>query len=262
MKLKLITLSLFFFVTNYMPDFQKRMIDNDDLISNQDSVLIKNEWGILDQYEFEITENGTNYAEVKYDDWIIRIGHMTNSATSVEYAPASYFYEVHKWYDSKGNIRERTKMMCGIMIGGCEMFDENGLLINENAYYKDSYIITTTREYVLQLLEKEGWFNRQTGEVKIIGIENDIHGVPSYKEGHIIHLETDGTFYKEISKRMKCNFYYPNWYVGLIHDDYKIYKDKNGIMAGTEYFYKTQYVIKWDTGEFFKEIVKEQAIID
>ena len=97
-------------------------------------------------------------------DWNVSVGE--NQALYI-YAPAIYFYMLRKEYHPNGMIKERGKYMCNLRFGKWEYFDEKGNLvkvIDEDAKFKG---VEMTREDVLKILEKEGWFNRKTGEQNV-----------------------------------------------------------------------------------------------
>jgi len=220
---------------------------------------INDEWGILDKFDFTLTADSC-YAIVERGGWIIRADGW-GILSSTEYAPSEYFYEVYKQYHANGIIRERTKMMCNVMIESLEIFNQSGKLTR--IVESDSKSAIFTREDVLRLLESEGWFNRQTGEMSMLCIERDASGIPYYVDKGIKKMKTDGTFYKEISNHIHIDYTllygdYHNrpayWYVKIYSYDGKLYDNY--------YYYYTLYTIDSKTGEYTKGIHEEAASIE
>ena len=119
------------------------------------------------------------------DDWVvsepeIRVLHL--------YAPAADFYMIRKEYYSNGVIKKRGMSMCNLKFGKWECFDKEGDIIKVIDEDKKIKGVEVTREDVLNILEKEGWFNRKTGEQKVLIYEGKI--------------KTDGSFYMKLSRNI------------------------------------------------------------
>ena len=123
------------------------------------------------------------------DDWFICKQEIRSLHI---YAPASDFYVIRKEYYLNGMIKNRGKYMCNLKFGKWEYFDKEGAIIkviDEDEKFKEAEV---AREDVLKILEKEGWFNRENGEQKILINEEN--------------LGTDGLFYKKLNRNMNIWF--------------------------------------------------------
>lgn len=228
------------------------------------------EWGVLDSFDFALTKDSSYVWDVKRGNWIISLWEQVFPSnkkwlSSIEYAPAEYFYHVEKRYYPNGTIKEKIKIMCGVWI-------EKGYYYEDGRVSKRDFEANSSREVVLKLLEDEGWFNRQTGEIKIVHIERDSSGQPYCIEKGVKKLQQNGRFYKEISRYMDMNYQniplrsgptdYPYWYVTIRSHDLKTFVGdwRDGSLNGEEFFYYLIYKINGDTGEFTKEIKERNTI--
>ncbi|MDR2919194.1 MAG: hypothetical protein LBV72_07515 [Tannerella sp.] len=229
------------------------------------------EWGVLDSFDFSLTKDSSYVRDLKRGNWIINLWETVYSnnekgLSSIEYAPAEYFYHVEKRYYPDGTINEKIKIMCGVWIER-EYFYADGRVLKRDFEAKSS------GETILKLLENEGWFNRQTGNMKIVHIERDSLGQPYCVEKGVKKLQQDGCFYKEISRYIDMIYYglplrpsptdHPYWYVMIRSHDGKTFVGdwRDGSLNGEEFFYYVVYKINGDTGEYTKEIKERNTII-
>ena len=185
----------------------------------------------VERYDFEATKNGTDAVIVEQDGWKIEKGSILEKygATYNEYAPAKEFYQIQKWFYPSGSMRTKTSFLGDVVIGIYEEYDEEGNLIK--VVDEDKKFGKTKPKDIVELLEKEGWFNRETGENKIT--EKEV-------------LPTTGEFYREIIKYTRIT-YVPQERsrTGRAHWRIRI----NPRFLG----HTTIYVVDGDTGEFTKE---------
>ncbi|WP_424773093.1 hypothetical protein [Porphyromonas endodontalis] len=186
--------------------------------------------GEVERYDFEATKNGTDAVIVEQDGWLIEKSHMWESGPFYnEYAPAKGFYKIHKWFYPSGTMRSKIVLLGGVAIGIYEEYDRGGNLIKVED--EDKKFGKIKPKDIVELLEKEGWFNRETGENKIT--EKEV-------------LPTTGEFYREIIKYTRIT-YIPQErsQTGRAHWRIRI----NPRFLG----HTTIYVVDGDTGEFTKE---------
>ena len=187
--------------------------------------------GEVERYDFEATKNGTDAVIVEQDGWKIEKGSILEKygATYNEYAPAKEFYQIQKWFYPSGSMRTKTSFLGDVVIGIYEEYDEEGNLLK--VVDEDKKFGKIKPKDIVELLEKEGWFNRETGENKIT--EKEV-------------LPTTGVFYREIIKYTRIT-YVPQERsrTGCAHWRIRI----NPRFWGRT----TIYVVDGDTGEFTKE---------
>ena len=197
--------------------------------------LIKRDTTMLQQreverYDFEATKNGTIDVITEQDGWILEKSSMWPSGPFYdEYAPAKGFYKIQKWFYPSGTMRSKIVLFGGVAIGIYEEYDRGGNLIK--VVDEDKKFGKIKPKDIVELLEKEGWFNRETGENKIT--EKEV-------------LPTTGVFYREIIKYIRIT-YVPQErsQTGRAHWRIRI----NPRFLG----HTTIYVVDGDTGEFTKE---------
>lgn len=186
---------------------------------------------MVETYDFEATQNGTKAVTIEQDGWIIEKGSMWEELGAFynEYAPAKDFYKIHKWFYSNGMLREKIILFGNEAIGIYEEYDREGNLIK--IVDEDKKFGKIKPKDIVELLEKEGWFNRETGENKIT------------REAV---LPTTGVFYRTLIGYMRITYVLPErsqtgrsyWRVSI-----------NPRSLG----YTTIYIIDGETGEFSKE---------
>ena len=184
----------------------------------------------VERYDFEATKNGTIDVITEQDGWILEKSSMWPSGPFYdEYAPAKEFYQIYKWFYPSGTMRTKITLLGDVVIGICEEYDEEGNLLK--VVDEDKKFEKIKPKDIVELLEKEGWFNRETGENKIT--EKEV-------------LPTTGVFYREIIKYTRIT-YVPQERsrTGRAHWRIRI----NPRFLG----YTTIYVVDGDTGEFTKE---------
>jgi hypothetical protein len=144
-------------------------------------------------YDFETAkEYNTDYNldGIKIGDTIRFISPINeNGGDYVDYPPASDFYYIPRIFYPNGVIKSKAKYFGKVRFDTFEEFDENGYCIkrvDENKKFGE-----IKREYIIHLLEEEGWFNRKTGENKVTEVSP---------------LKTDGTFYRDIIKYIVIGF--------------------------------------------------------
>ena len=184
----------------------------------------------VEQYDFEATKNGTDAVIVEQDGWLIEKSSMWPSGPFYdEYAPAKEFYQIYKWFYPSGTMRTKITLLGDVVIGIREEYDEAGNLIKVED--EDKKFGKIKPKDIVELLEKEGWFNRETGENKIT--EKEV-------------LPTTGEFYREIIKYTRIT-YIPQERSQIGHAHWRI--RINPRFLG----HTTIYVVDGDTGEFTKE---------
>ncbi|WP_314942217.1 hypothetical protein [Porphyromonas endodontalis] len=163
-------------------------------------------------------------------DWLITLSKLDDrGAWSAEYSPAHDFYVVGKTFYPNGSLHSKGRSFGRVPIGIYEEYDEVGNLIK--VVDEDKKFGKIKPKDIVELLEKEGWFNRETGENKIT--EKEV-------------LPTTGEFYREIIKYTRIT-YIPQErsQTGRAHWRIRI----NPCFWG----HTTIYVVDGDTGEFTKE---------
>ena len=128
----------------------------------------KDSLGHIERFDFayvERLEKETGDNNVECDGWYIQL-HSADWPVIVEYAPADEnVYFVLKNFYPNGMIHNRGKRLGIVKFGLWEHFNRHGKLVkvvDEDAKFGE------VKWYdVVALLEKEGWFNRQTGEINI-----------------------------------------------------------------------------------------------
>ncbi|WP_368656466.1 hypothetical protein [Porphyromonas macacae] len=184
----------------------------------------------VERYDFEATKNGTIDVITEQDGWIIEKSSMYSSGPLYdEYAPAKDFYKIQKKFYPNGILRRKTPLFGGVVIGIREEYDREGNLIK--VVDEDRKFGKIKPRDIVELLEKEGWFNRETGENKVT--EEAV-------------LPTTGAFYRAIIKHLDINYVLPE-------------RSRTGrsywhIEIEPRFFgYVTTYIIDGETGEFSKE---------
>ena len=196
--------------------------------------LIKRDTTMLQQreverYDFEATKNGTDAAIVEQDGWLIEKSSMWPSGPFYnEYAPAKDFYKIHKWFYPSGTMRSKIVLLGGVAIGIYEEYDEAGNPIK--VVDEDKKFGKIKPKDIVELLEKEGWFDRETGENKIT--EKEV-------------LPTTGEFYRAIMKYVQIR-YVPKQATGE-RSYWKIVIEPRFMM------WITTYIVDGETGEFTNE---------
>ena len=184
----------------------------------------------IERYDFESTQNGTKAVTTEQNGWIIEKSSMHSSGPIYnEYAPAKDFYKIQKWFYLNGVMRTKIPHFGGVVIGVYEEYDREGNPIK--IVDEDKKFGKIKPRDIVKFLEKEGWFNRETGENKVT--EKEV-------------LPTTGVFYREIIKYMRIT-YIPQErsQTGRAHWRISI---NPGFWGHT-----TIYVIDGETGEFTKE---------
>jgi len=145
------------------------------------------------------------------------------------YGPPREFYAVHAFYCPNGKKQIGYQYFGSVGIGTYKRFDEQGNLlesINEDAKFGK-----IKREYIIALLEKEGFFCRKTGRI-------------SFGKDEILPL--DGRFYYKLMDYMQIRFIPaegnnpPEWII-RIYSNFE--RD----------WIETTYRVNGETGEFTKK---------
>ncbi|WP_080734123.1 hypothetical protein [Porphyromonas gulae] len=184
----------------------------------------------IERYDFESTQNGTKAVTTEQNGWIIEKSSMHSSGPIYnEYAPAKDFYKIQKWFYPNGILRTKTVFWGGVVIGIYEEYDREGHPIK--IVDEDKKFGKIKPRDIVEFLEKEGWFNRETGENKIT--EKEV-------------LPTTGAFYRAIVRYLRITY---------------VSQEKSP--TGRSYWrieieprflgYITTYIIDGETGEFSKE---------
>ena len=183
----------------------------------------------VERYDFEATKNGTIDVITEQDGWILEKSSMWPSGPFYdEYAPAKEFYQIYKWFYPSGTMRTKITLLGDVVIGIREEYDETGNLVKVED--EDKKFGKIKPKDIVELLEKEGWFNRETGENKIT--EKEV-------------LPTTGVFYREIIKYVQIR-YVPKQATGE-RSYWKIVIEPRFMM------WITTYIVDGETGEFTKE---------
>ena len=162
-------------------------------------------------------------------DWLITLSKLDDrGAWSAEYSPAHDFYVVGKTFYPNGSLHSKGRSFGRVPIGIYEEYDEAGNLIK--VVDEDKKFGKIKPKDIVELLEKEGWFNRETGENKIT--EKEV-------------LPTTGVFYREIIKYVQIR-YVPKQATGE-KSYWKIAIEPQFMM------WITTYIVDGETGEFTKE---------
>jgi len=183
----------------------------------------------VERYDFEATRNGTDAVIIEQNGWRIEKGSVwEDGALYNEYAPAKDFYKIQKKFYPNGIMRRKTSLFGGVVIGIYEEYDEEGNLLK--VVDEDKKFGKIKPKDIVELLEKEGWFNRETGENKIT--EKEV-------------LPTTGEFYRAIIKYVQIR-YVPKQATGE-RSYWKIVIEPRFMM------WITTYIVDGETGEFTKE---------
>ena len=183
----------------------------------------------VEQYDFEATKNGTIDVITEQDGWILEKSSMWPSGPFYdEYAPAKDFYKIQKCFYPSGTMRSKIVLFGGVAIGIYEEYDREGNLLK--VVDEDKKFGKIKPKEIVELLEKEGWFNRETGENKIT--EKEV-------------LPTTGEFYREIIKYVRIR-YVPKQATGE-RSYWEIAIEPRFMM------WITTYIVDGETGEFTKE---------
>ena len=184
----------------------------------------------VERYDFEATKNGTIDVITEQDGWILEKTHMLASGLFYdEYAPAKEFYQIHKWFYTSGTMGKKIALLGDVVIGIREEYDEAGNLLK--VLDEDKKFGKIKPKDIVELLEKEGWFNRETGENKIT--EKEV-------------LPTTGVFYREIIKYTRITY--------IPQERSQTGRAYWRIRINPRFWgHTTIYVIDGDTGEFTKE---------
>ena len=194
-----------------------------------DSIMIQ-PYGEIERYDFVSTKNGTEDAITERDGWVIEKRKFSNGrAWYNEYAPASGFYMIQKDFRSNGMIWRRTKYLGYVRFGMYEEFDEEGKLTK--LIDEDKKFGKIKPQDIIELLEKEGWVNRKTGENKVT--RKSI-------------LPTNGELYMWVMPNIVITF--------MTKEESKTGKCFWGItVEPRSEGQRTNYIIDGETGEFTKE---------
>ena len=197
--------------------------------------LIKRDTTMLQQREVEkydsVSAQRYGIGEVGFlkKDWLITLSKLDDrGAWSAEYSPAHDFYVVGKTFYPNGSLHSKGRSFGRVPIGIYEEYDEAGNLIK--VVDEDKKFGKIKPKDIVELLEKEGWFNRETGENKIT--EKEV-------------LPTTGVFYREIIKYVQIR-YVPKQATGE-KSYWKIVIEPRFMM------WITTYIVDGETGEFTKE---------
>jgi len=152
------------------------------------------EFGVPDMYDMDRTKGGTEWALYEQNGWIIFVNRKNDQGKgfATETAPAADFYQIVKYYHPNGMLKSRVKNMLGITFGKKEFFDERGNLIKVEDMDAQYEGVRIKREDVLEILEKIGLLNRQTGEHRFFG--------------KLTRLKTDESFYRSLDNKVMFSF--------------------------------------------------------
>ena len=217
----------------YIPDKLmnkcREIVEDTDNCNKNDSTMIQ-PYGEIEKYDFVSTKNGTEDAITERDGWVIEKRKFSNGCVWYdEYAPASGFYMIQKDFRSNGMIWRRTNYLGYVRFGMYEEFDEEGKLTK--LIDEDKKFGKIKPQDIIELLEKEGWFNRKTGENKVT--RKSI-------------LPTNGELYMWVMPNIVITF--------MTKEESKTGKCFWGItVEPRSEGQRTNYIIDGETGEFTKE---------
>ena len=180
----------------------------------------KFDYGLVDKYGSRFIQNG----------WLIDISRAT--MTYKEFAPANECFWIYTEFYPDGIIKRRFHAFGNVIFGCMELYDLNGNI--ERVVDEDLKFGKIKWTDIRDLIEKEGWINRETGENKILPRQPI--------------LPTDG------------NFYYKLFGFGNIIDvGYVPSEDESDIgywyvtiPSDAPNWVETTYKINGETGEFEK----------
>lgn len=202
--------------------FEKRdnQIQNNNRIS--DVVMKKEKTDIRKKYK---EEDGWLKESLREDNWC----EVLTDSYEFYYAPSDYFYCKDLRFHDNGILSSYTKYIFKyIIIGISKDYDKEGWLIEEKNWDNSYANFKIKPENLVFFLEKEGWYNRETGETFTL-MEKDKSGEFTYSlfdriTGDLIeNKDTLEDPIWNIEIHMEPGFYVPN----SIIDKYGI-KDKAG----------------------------------
>ena len=146
-----------------------------------------------EKFDFEAAKryatSSKTTVEIKMGD-TIRVMHLSEKYLCyVDYLPSIDLYTVVKYFYPNGAIKSKANWLGFVRFGTYEEYDENGNCIKK--VNEDKKFGGIRRENIVRFLEKEGWFNRKTGENKV---------------AEESPLKTDGSFYREIIRYIDISF--------------------------------------------------------
>ena len=191
---------------------------------------LKNDTIMIEKFNYEAVEGKLGDVSLKEGDWIIDISLTTIRGYQKEYAPAKDFYVIEKRYHLNGVMSFYCKFLGGVSFGERRHYDESGNLIE--IIDEDKKFGNIKPHDIVDIIEKVGWINRETGEnimTKTI-------------------LETTGNFYRTIfndSRRLKVGFS-PAKYS---QDGEKMFSSW-WFFAYSDGVTRRSYTVNGDTGEY------------
>lgn len=213
--------------------------------AQEDSTMIQSH-GEIEKYDFKITEGELKDASFMREQTLVDIYGMTSGkGVYKEYAPACDFYMTYKAFYSNGILEEKgCCYFSTTKFGEWKYYNENGYLIK--TVNEDLKFGKIKPQYIIYLLEEEGWFNRKTGANKLLASpEYILNSDSTYTIIDPPNFRTDGYFTYEINRWMDISFDssngHPQWFVSI---------DPTAITNWTW----TIYTIDGDTGTFEKEV--------
>lgn len=212
--------------------------------AQDDSTMIQAH-GEIEKYDFAATENGTKGVRFIRGQTLVVIGKISSGGITNEYAPACDFYTTYKTFHPNGMLKEKgCYYFRTIAFGEWKYYNENGDLIK--VVNEDLKFGKIKPQDIISLLEKESWFNRKTGNNKLLDVPEYI--LNSDSTCTIIdssNFRTDGYFTYEINRLMNVSFDssngHPQWFVSI---------EPTALNKWTW----TTYTIDGDTGTFEKDV--------
>ncbi|MDR2146318.1 MAG: hypothetical protein LBE91_07665 [Tannerella sp.] len=153
----------------------KKETNMKETYSNKDSVQVE-------RFNYEATKGGTEGVLFKQGEWLVVIEVIPKYQE--EFAPAKDFYMISKNFYDNGFIKARGKRLGDLPYGIWEYFDETGHPVK--TVDEDAKFGKVQPGDVVKFMEKQGIFNRETGE-------SIFFDKP---------LPTDGTFYREVALKL------------------------------------------------------------
>lgn len=209
------------------------------------SILNQKDTLMNERYDFELTEGGKKDTSFMRGQTLVDIyGMVSGEGVYKEYAPACDFYMTYKAFYSNGVLKEKgCYYFLSTKFGEWKYYNENGDLIK--TVNEDLKFGKITPKDIIDLLEKEGWFNRKTGVNKLLAAPKHILNSDStYLVIDPPSFRIDGYFTYEINRWMDISFIsssgYPQWLVSI---------DPTAING----WVWTTYVVDGNTGEFEKK---------
>lgn len=169
----------------------------------------------LEMYDFEVAEKSKKpWLPVvrAYNGWTILINSMTESGgVYYEYSPATEFQMIQKEFYPNGMLKQKSCFFqTNLEIGVWEYYDKKGNLtqkVDKDDKFKKSKV---KLKNILDLLEREGWIDQNTGKgaTEIIVDENSVVIKPGFNIMFTIDEKQRPVWYASVNKSDILNVLY------------------------------------------------------